>query len=100
MTGPAAASIGANELDFAAIGQGSVPERLEFGSGSWQLWQPLGGRSSEIPALVAPAGGAELLFLTAGDGGLWYGSLPAGASPSTSVKPAPRGIVAHGNVPF
>ncbi len=72
-SGPAATSVGSRLLDVAAAGAGNEPERLSYSSG-WQLWQPLGGATTESPAIV-PFQGGEDVFVTGRDGTLWYGAI-------------------------
>jgi hypothetical protein len=88
-TGPAATSPGPGLIDVAAVGTGNVPERLPY-NGGWQIWQPLGGATSQSPS-VAPFRGGEDVFVTGTDGGLWFGAVATAGSPQpAAVAPGDR----------
>jgi hypothetical protein len=72
-TGPAATSVGFHLLDVAAAGAGNEPERLPYSS-EWQVWQPLGGATTQTPGIV-PFRGGEDVFVTGTDSALWYGAI-------------------------
>ncbi len=72
--GPTATSLGAGLIDVVAAGAGNEPERLSYNAG-WQIWQPLGGATTEPPAVVAFEGRDDV-FATGTNNALWFGVVP------------------------
>jgi hypothetical protein len=84
-TGPAATALGAGLIDVVAAGAGNEPERLSYHAG-WQIWQPLGGGTTQPPSVV-PINGGEDVFVTGTNSGLYVGAVSTARTSQPTIVP-------------
>jgi hypothetical protein len=87
-TGPAATSAASGQVDVAAVGAGSVPQRMEY-TGSWQNWQSLNGVSLRTPASVSRDSLNEDVFVAGTDNTLYFTNLSTTPGAARTRGPVP-----------